>query len=230
MLCQNYETVTVAEYEAECRKTGGYEAIPDDCPVKLYLDVDVKSKYAYEGEDIQLYLEGDCIAVKNDIKKVLKSYLGEHYNEDQIYWGSSHGIVSDKGIEKFKISYRIIVNNIIAYKYAQRIIVDELNRNAPLICDDMEYYPNGMFDVCPYNNGMQIIRSPFTSKPNQNRPMKIVSGTFAMSCITACIPEDAILLEREKPVKAPRAPGAPGSVATSSKANRYIIENGMSLL
>jgi hypothetical protein len=94
----------------------------------------------------------------------------------------------------------------------------------------MEYYPNGMFDVCPYNNGMQIIRSPFTSKPNQNRPMKIVSGTFAMSCITACIPEDAILLEREKPVKAPTAPGAPGSVATSSKANRYIIENGMSLL
>jgi phage/plasmid-associated DNA primase len=223
-----YETATVEEYEKICRYGAGYEFIPDDRPVKLYFDVDVKCDY--DGEDIQPYLEGDCISVKNDIKMVLQKMLGEHYNEDHISWGSSHGIVGDK----FKISYHIVINNVIAYKYAQRIIVDELNRNAPLICDDMLDYPNGMFDENPYHDRNQIIRSPFTAKTNKTfegeRPIQIESGTFAMSCITASIPEDAILLEREKPVKVQKGDSPSGSVATNNNANRYIIENGMSLL
>ena len=223
-----YESASLEEYAQICKYGAGYEFIPDDRPVKLYLDVDVKCDY--DGEDINVYLNGDCPAVKNDIKMVLQKMLGDEYKEDQIGWGSSHGVVADK----FKISYHVILNNIIAYKYAQRIIVDELNRTAPLICDDMEqYYPNGMFDESVYKPNNQIIRSPYTAKTNKTfegeRPIQIESGTFAMSCISSGIPEDAIELVREKPVaKSATSPSA--SVGCPSPDSSQIIEKGMHLL
>jgi P4 family phage/plasmid primase-like protien len=225
MKATNYETIDATQYETICRHYGGYEYIPDDRPVKLYLDVDVKLPID-EPNDVINYLNGDCNAVKNEIVSVLEKMFEGHYEEDQIAWETCHGVVGDK----FKISYHIKINNIIALKSAQRIIVDELNRAAPLICYGMEYYPNGMFDESVYKPGNQIIRSPYTSKPGENRPFKIESGTFKMSCISAFIPEDAILMEREKPVSVKvSAPGAEGIVIGCPK-NLDIIQKGMHLL
>jgi hypothetical protein len=67
----------------------------------------------------------------------------------------------------------------------------------------MTYFSKGMFDTAPYGK-TQKLRSPYASKPYENRPLVIEKGTFAMSCVSAFIPEEAKLIVREvrqKPIR-----------------------------
>lgn len=228
MKATNYETVNAVDYQGICKYSGAYEYIPDDVPVKLYLDIDIKLNIE-KPDDINMCLN-DCKGIQNDVIDVLKGYCGELYNEEQIYWGSSHGLISP---DKFKISYRVIFNNLVATKAQQKYLVKQLNIQAfeTLCKTDIEtYYPNGMFDKNPYNDKNQIIRSPYTSKPNENRPMKIENGTFEMSCITAFIPEDAICCNITVPEKMPTVRGEAPGATEGCPINTSIIENGMHLL
>jgi P4 family phage/plasmid primase-like protien len=235
MKATDYETIDAVDYRQTCKHGSGYEYIPDDILVKLYFDIDVKLRVADINDTADDITEVSNF-VKTDITTVLKHILGEHYNEDQIFWGSSHGVLNKE--EKIKVSYHVVINNIIAYKWAQGIIVQELNRSVFTILDDVEYYPKGMFDESVYKPRNQIIRSPYTSKPNGTfegeRPIKIESGTFEMSCISAFIPEDTMIWEREKPVRATTSPGATAPDAEGTTAgcpiNRQIIEGIMPFL
>lgn len=223
MKATDYITVDADDYRLICKNGGGYEYIPDDKPVKLYLDVDVKLPMD-DQSDVDTYLSNDANIVRKDIYTVLQKSFGEKYIENQIYRGSSHGIVGSE----FKISYRIIINNIIALKSHQKQIVKELNRNASIICDDTEeYYPNGMFDINPYSKENQIIRSAYTSKPKQDdRIMQIEEGTFEMSCITAFIPEDATILTMPDIVK-PEKIYADNQTEENQEVNRYIFNKAI---
>ena len=237
MKATDYETTDAVDYKQICKYGSGYEKIPDDIPVKLYLDIDVALPVA-DINDVEDDMNETIRIVKTDITTVLKHILGEHYIEDQIFWGSSHGVLTEK--EKIKVSYHIIINNIIAYKWAQKIIVQELNRTVFTILDDVEYYPHGMFDENPYHDKNQIIRSPYTAKPNKTfdgeRPIKIESGTFEMSCISAFIPENTMIWEREKPVRATTSPeaaeGGPSAegITVGCPINRQILEGIMPFL
>lgn len=200
-----YEIIDANQYNSICRQGGAYEYIPDDKPVKLYLNVGVvlpidgPNDVIVVKNDVNNCFLIDTIAVKNDIISVLKDMFKENYNEDYICWKSSHGVIENQ----FKISYHIIINNIIALKSYQLIIVENLNKTASLICDNSQkYFPNGMFDKSIYSPEKQFIRSVFTfkrgenTKPGQNRYFKIESGKFQMTCITAFIPENAIFMKK----------------------------------
>jgi hypothetical protein len=235
MKATDYHTTDAVDYRQTCKHGSGYEYIPDEIPVKLYFDIDVKLSVADINDTADDITEVSNF-VKTDITTVLKHILGEHYIENLIFWGSSHGVLINE--EKIKVSYHVVINNIIAYKWAQGIIVQELNRSVFTILDDVEYYPNGMFDESVYKPRNQIIRSPYTAKPNGTfegeRPIKIESGTFEMSCITAFIPKDAMIWEREKPVRATTSLGATSPSAEGSTVgcpiNRAILEGIMPFL
>lgn len=225
MKCEDYETISAVKYEQICKFAGGYEYIPDDIPIKLYLDVDVKLPME-KPDDVEMYLTGEVLCVRREVEEVLRTAFGEQYKEDQIYWGSSHGIVDDY----FKISFRVIFNNLIAVKAYQAVIVDKLNDSIHGIIGDVQMYNGEMFDTNTYHTANQIIRSPYTSKPKGDRPMKIESGTFEMSCITAFIPQDAILMSGEIPDKKRKLNHIERPDEIGGEDNMQLFDRGLHLL
>jgi len=204
-------TINAVEYEGKCKAKDNncFEMIPYDRPVKMYVDVDIKAPE----EDGEVLLE-EMPRLRGQVMNILCDYFGTLYDYSFVSISTSHspsyrpykadkngGHLDETPIAK--LSFHIVFNNIIALLAHQRVIVDELNEYANLHADreDMTtYFNKGMFDTAPYGK-TQKLRSPYASKPYEKRPLVIEKGTFAMSCVSAFIPEEAKLIVREVPQK-----------------------------
>lgn len=215
--------IEASEYLTLCKKIDGYEVIPNDRPVKLYFDVDIKYEDVESEEDGMDYLSSrELSRIYSTVLHVLSSYFGDKYDETAIAVCSSHNPYFrpfdryDPKTKKLylkdnyicKISFRLVVNNIIALVSHQKLLVEKINAyaNTLIDADDREnIFKVNVFDPTPYaDTGNQKIRSIYSNKPLENRPLKLIKGTPEMSLITAFIPPDAHLLTEtipERPIR-----------------------------
>jgi len=194
-------TINAVEYEAIAKKCDCFEWIPDT-PVKVYLDVDIKRPV--EDGDI-LLLEAPRIL--EGLKDCLTRFFGDNFDINQVAITECHSsrfVPYTKTEEIAKLSFGFVINNMIATKSQQKILVEKLNDFArqTMDKDDIDtFYQSGVFDSSPYSGEgtSQKIRSVYASKPNENRPKRLIQGSFEQSVITAFIPPDAIQLDIEVP-------------------------------
>jgi hypothetical protein len=191
--------VDAAKYEAKCKAENCFELIPDDTPVKMYFDVDIK-------RDVE-----DGAELMEEAPRLLEgiiSYLDSRFVNAKYAIATCHSpgyVPFGKETPIAKASFRIIIDNYLALKRHQKYIVGQLNEQAHLSMDADDlglYYKDGVFDTAVYNNGKQKIRSVYASKPTENRPLIIQTGTFEQMCITSFISPDAeVISVEDRPVK-----------------------------
>jgi len=209
-----------------------FELIPDDRPVKLYYDVDIKKSV----DDGPTLLE-EAPRLLDGLLQCFETYFGEKYDASQIGITTSHSasfIPYTKTEPISKVSFGFIFNNIISLKCHQKRIVNHLNKFA-LECIDSEdlqvFYTNGdnteVFDSAPYSNGMQKIRCLHSSKPDERRPKKLLRGTTQQCIITAFIPNDAHLIAMEEPSRTTPEFTPEMNSDTNQFIFKYAIEKGL---
>lgn len=230
-------SINAHEYESLCKKRNCYEFIPYDKPVKLYFDVDIKYPVDDEQEGREYMIEMPRIRAM--IQNVLSGFFGEKYDSRQVCISTSHSpfykpynagkrTLDDTPI--CKLSFHFVFNNIIGLVSHQKLLVAKLNDYANTIidADDREnIFKGDVFDTAPYGRN-QKIRSTHSNKPLETRPLKIETGTFEQSCITAFIPEDAhVWIEEipERPVS-----DANNSIVRDAEKDRAIFNAGLDLL
>ena len=219
-------TINADKYIEQLNKKNCYEVVPDDQPVKLYLDVDVKG----DSEDGETLVE-EAPRLMEGLLDCLKGYFGDKYDRDQIAITTCHSpsfIPFGKTTPIAKVSFGFVMNNILALKRHQKLIIAELNKYALTNVDaeDMKIYYKGIvFDEAPYSSGLQKIRSLHSSKPDEQRPKRLLIGNTEQTIITAFIPEDAHIIEMEEPIKTNKV------IPTSTVGTSYdkmFIEMGIS--
>lgn len=187
------KTISCNKYEELCNAYGCYEVIPDDENVKIYFDIDYKKPSDMEDLD---YNEEWFNEILNRAVDVLNKFCIEKYNQPN----PRYTICQSNSSTLWKISIHIIIENVIATKKTQRLIVDELNDYAKKFTDVNDYMPDlPLFDTSVYSSKRKM-RSLWCSKVNENRPLVLHNGTFEGHCISAFIPDDAVVYHVEPEV------------------------------
>jgi len=205
ILGDDWQTCAIENYEDICKEIDCYERILDDKPVKLYFDIDYKKPFddetKYSTEIVPEILE----LVKKQINYLTKSFsdiepkfcVKSAHSPEYICWDSKN--------KYWKISLHIIVVNFICLKSIQKEMVENFNE----LMDDTNWKDymdmDKIFDNSIYSVNRKI-RSPFCSKPNENRRFIIEEGSFT----------DTIISHYD-----------PGAVICSFKITPKIIDNNI---
>ena len=231
------QTINANNYEAICKRTNAYEILPQDRPIKLYLDVDIK--YDVDDDEEGLEYMAEMPRIRAMLQTVLSGFFGEKYDSRQVCISTSHHPyfrpynTSKKALDenyKCKLSFHFVFNNLIALVAHQKVLVQKLNAYAVSVMDrdDLDHVFKGdVFDTAPYGRN-QKIRSPYSNKPLENRPLKIETGTFQQSCISAFIPEGAFVWIEDIPERTVLIAGE--ARIQDNEKDRAIFNAGLELL
>jgi hypothetical protein len=199
----NCKTAVDADaYEKLCKKLKCcYEVIPDDVPVCLYADIDCKHEYGKQ-EFLQVHTEIFIDYAKRAITKKLDGYEPRF----AVAVASSPDYF-DKGKRHMCHSIHIHIPNLKMLKREQNLFWKQVNdfMNDDYDFNDWNQYietdSNKFFDVGVYSiNGK--LRSVYCSKDNQNRPLRLVEGTFKDTIISLGDVDAAIIVgPQEEPKK-----------------------------
>jgi hypothetical protein len=193
-------TIPAVEYETECIKNKNcFEYIPDDVPVKLYFDIDIKGDVNEYNDELD-HTE-NIINESNNVIIELIQMLYKMPDEPILSVSTS---CSESFIDcatkslMWKISVHIVVQNCIALKSIQRFNIEIINNAMAkgLTPSYRLFKGNNWFDTSIYDRNRKM-RSVHCSKPGENRPLLIEEGTFEQSVISAFIPENAFILRQE---------------------------------
>jgi len=233
------DTINAHEYIALCKRKNCYEHLPNDRPVKVYLDVDIKYDVDDEAEGRE-YME-EIPRIQGMIQNVLSGFFKDKYDSRQVCITPSHHPyyrpynAKTNALEEnhiCKLSFHCVINNIIALVSHQKLLIEKLNAyaNTVIDADDREniFKNKPVFDNQPYKAKGQKIRSIYANKPLENRPLTLEYGTEEMSLITAFIPEDAYKWVEDIPER-PVYVGGETPVRDAEK-DRAIFNAGIELL
>jgi hypothetical protein len=213
--------IDAAEYEGICRMMEAYEVIPDDVPIKLYYDIDIKGDAnTYDGQ--MEWCEDVISYAIYGITTQIKEKMGVETELDFVVATSNSECVEDwkTKTEYWKLSIHIIVNNVVCMKADQLPLVKKINefmRSGAAKIDGVNIARdvgnmvgkdelgkiNGLFDESIYDTARKF-RSIHVSKPNEYRPLVLVKGTFEKSLISAFIPEDAVVIKEQMKENKPK--------------------------
>jgi P4 family phage/plasmid primase-like protien len=173
------------KYEELCESANVYEVTSMDTPMKLFCDIDIydeKELYhdAIAGVDIITEMAID------KVKELLALFgidakwcICDSSSPSFTCWKTKK--------QKWKVSRHIIFHNVLATKRQQGIIFKYLNEeifgDSPVWKD---YFPKDskqFFDVSVYY--IEKFRAVHASKPDENRPLTIVQGTFQNTVLSA---------------------------------------------
>lgn len=232
----NPRTINALDYESICKKYNSYEILPQDRPVKLYFDVDIKYDVDDEQEGRE-YME-EMPRIRAMLQNVLSGFFREKYDFRQVSISTSHNPfykpynAGKRALEEnhiCKLSFHFVFNNIVALVSHQKLLVEKINAyaNTVIDADDRDNIFKGVvFDKAPYGRN-QKIRSPYSNKPLEKRPLKIETGTFQQSCISAFIPEDVFIWEEQIPERPIRTTD---EIPRDAEKDRAIFNAGIELL
>lgn len=232
----NPRTINALDYESICKKYNSYEILPQDRPVKLYFDVDIKYDVDDEQEGREYMLEMPRIRAM--LQNVLSGFFREKYDFRQVSISTSHNPfykpynAGKRALEEnhiCKLSFHFVFNNIVALVSHQKLLVEKINAyaNTVIDADDRDNIFKGVvFDKAPYGRN-QKIRSPYSNKPLEKRPLKIETGTFQQSCISVFIPEDVFIWEEQIPERPIRTTD---EIPRDAEKDRAIFNAGIELL
>jgi len=174
-----------AEYEKLCKKFQScYEVIPDDVPVCLYADIDCKHPYGTV-EFLEIHTQIFIDYAKRALNKVLLECVPRF----AVATASSPDFLDDKGKRLMCHSIHLHIPNVKMVKCEQKVFWKKMNELMNTDCDFkdwneyVEIQTGKLFDEGVYNTNGKL-RSVYCSKENQNRPLKLVEGTFADTIIS----------------------------------------------
>ena len=174
-----------AEYEKLCKKFQScYEVIPDDVPVCLYADIDCKHPYGTVE-----FLEIHTQIFIDYAKRALNKVLFECVQRFAVATASSPDFLNENGKRLMCHSIHLHIPNVKMVKREQKVFWKKMNELMNTDCDFkdwneyVEIQTGKLFDEGVYNTNGKL-RSVYCSKENQNRPLKMVEGTFAETIIS----------------------------------------------
>ena len=220
------KTINAADYKQLCKLSGSnYEVLPDDRPIKLYFDIDIKGDAdEYAGHiDMQPHILRIALDTLTDfclqVVKVEPDFTVKTANSENFKdWKT--------GAEKYALSIHIIINNVILIKAEQKRLIQKFNqfvvKNTPDLAD---YIGEGnlLFDEAVYDKNRKF-RSLYASKPDENRPFILERGTFQNSCISAFIPDDAVLYEPPVDSVVNHTAASTESDCSDNDENKFAVE------
>jgi hypothetical protein len=219
------KTINAAEYEKVCEITGSnYEVLPDDRPIKLYFDIDVKGDADdYAGE---VEMEPEILRISlTTLTQFCEQVVG--VTPDFTIKTANSKIFKDwkSGVDKYALSIHIIINNVILIKAEQKKLIKKFNQFVVMNTPDLADYigKGNLFDESVYDKNRKF-RSLYASKPDENRPFILERGSFEGSCISAYIPTDATKYEPpvESVVEKTAAPS--DTIYSNNEENRFAVE------
>ena len=220
----DYSTIDANNYNDICNSIGCYESIPDDKPIKIYTDIDIKGDASDYDNHLSMFpfiLDRSKDILINFFKNKLQLVI-----EPELCICESNSIhFIDWKTKKnyWKISLHIIINNIIALKSVQKELIKEINKYTYELYPDMEDYlmeTDKLFDESIYDKNRKL-RSLYCSKPDENRPLNLYQGTFNQSIISCFIPKDAQSIEMNKPQPLPSVIPVKDTNVDADKYNKY---------
>jgi hypothetical protein len=185
-------------YEELCKSGEVYEIPPMNSPIKLFCDIDIYDvdwtyQKADEGIESVIFLAIEQVEL---VTRALGRTDELKYTVCNSSSTSFKCSKSDK--QKWKISYHIIFENVMATKPQQSIIFKFLNK----VLDEKttswkKYFPpnSKFFDTSVY--GIEKFRAVYVSKKGENRPLVIEEGTFEGSVISDFFPENYFVIDEE---------------------------------
>ena len=234
-------------YAEMCENFNCYEVTPDDRKMKAYFDIELKPKHCVDGQEYS-----DCW--KQVLEYAFKFIEREFLDANCCFKNASSADYKccATGETKWIISMHVIVYNYLVSKAKLKYIVIKMNQaiNKELndknnrcekVTDYIELkktaddkYDHQFFDEGVYDKKRKI-RSPLANKMHydvelneniiEDRPMKIVFGTFEQSIITAFNDENMIEIPDDAQFKAISTPSqSPTSVTNidNMEQNKHI--------
>jgi phage/plasmid-associated DNA primase len=195
------ETITsVDDYEKICKTTHScFEVIPYDVPVCLYGDIDCKQPY---GEYV--YDEKYTHTFIDYAERALRQKLSVEPNF-AVSISSSPDFTDFKNERLMCHSIHIHITNVKMLKSHQKLFWEKMNKfmNTSVDFKDWNDYINftsgTFFDESVYNDD-RMLRSVYSSKPKENRPLILIKGTFKDTVVSLGDADAIILTEEEPPV------------------------------
>ena len=186
------------EYENICQTNNCFEGIPNDLPIKLYLDIDYWKLIDDEEEYTHEFTEAFINIAKITIDSIIELIDPDIIPEYCVCTASSPKFMDCKTKElKWKISIHIIIPNIVTTRENMRHFVIKANQvakeNKQNFYGDYVNDMTTFFDEGVYNKN-QKLRSVYSSKEGEKRPLIIIEGDFNSSIVSAFIPDDALHL------------------------------------
>lgn len=174
---------------------------------KMYFDID------YKIDNDECFSDKINTVICNTGKKFINECITQILEVDPII------AVATASYEK-KYSWRYFVPNIKMKKNEMLEFIIHMNKYIEAKSDIYDYIDNdgkGLFDLSIYDHNRKM-RCINTSKPNQNRPLKLVEGSIADTFITGFLDNANLVTYGAKPkIQVPN--GSPTSVADTSFLN-----------
>lgn len=183
--------------------------------------------------DIDYHIEGEE-TYNNEIDKIIcnigKTYISKCVKE--IFKVEPIIAVATSSYEK-KYSWRYFVPNVKMKKNEICSFIIDMNKYIEKDSDIYDYIENkgeGLFDTGIYDNNRKM-RCINTSKPNENRPLKLVEGTIAETLITGFMDNaNLVSYEKEQEQQLIIQLPSPTSVADTSILNDGVDMNDIDYL
>ena len=175
--------VDITEYKRICeRRKTIFEKLPDDIPIKPFLDFDFKKKHAVDDSEIYDCTEQLIALGKKHICKQLTA-LGATTPPQ---FASKSATQIENGI----ISFHLICTNYKMTKKEQSIFFQNVEMSIEADTEDawrrdyLEVKPDTRFiDFTVYSRN-RFLRSSYSTKSGENRHFEIVEGTFEDTVIS----------------------------------------------
>ncbi len=171
---------------------------------KMYFDID------YKIDNDECFSDKINTVICNTGKKFINECITQILEVDPII------AVATASYEK-KYSWRYFVPNIKMKKNEMLEFIIHMNKYIEAKSDIYDYIDNdgkGLFDLSIYDHNRKM-RCINTSKPNQNRPLKLVEGSIADTFITGFLDNANLVTYGAKPkIQVPN--GSPTSVADTN--------------
>lgn len=198
-----------------------YEVIPtNDENIKVNLDFD----YYINQDEFNLEVANEVKTILKDrINNALKSLTNITPNF-HILTSHSNNVVKNDGSISGKYSIRFFVSNIITSRTMIKSFVMDINDYFDKQEKDLWDYveKNGdTFDTSIYSKDKKM-RCYETSKPNEDRPLKLEEGTVEGTIITSFFDEDAFLFNYEGKIR--HMPSSPKSIVEYNNIIDKIVD------
>lgn len=209
----SYETITLTEFANRINnQITTYEVIND--VIKFNFDIDFYCQKSDFDIDTANFIETECE------KYIYDSLFSFSNIKPNILKANSHTNNYDE--TRAKYSVRLYVTNIAANKNDIKQFVIDLNQQ--LIKQKVELFDvisnndNKIFDESIYNH-LKKIRCINTSKPNENRPLKLINGSIIDTCLNDI--SNCQIIQYKKSVS-PTSVTQFESISNTEKSNDYI--------
>lgn len=177
-------SVSISQYKRICEnRKCVFEKLPDDIPIKLYLDFDFKSKHAVDG--FEFY---DCTP---ELVALAKKHICKELTAVGAFGASPQfAVKTSTNIDCGVISFHLICTNYKMTKAEQKVFFKNVEISIESDTEDawrrdyLEAKKDATFIDSSVYDRNRFLRSALSTKPGENRHFEITEGIFEDTIIS----------------------------------------------